>query len=50
MKYVNKIKQKFEIKMLKQVYYVQLLVFFFLSVFSLPHRQFNSPEEPNNEE
>ena len=29
MKYVNKIKQKFEIKMLKQVYYVQLLVFFF---------------------
>ena len=29
MKYVNKIEQKFRIKMLKQVYYVQLLVFFF---------------------
>ena len=29
MKYVNKIEQKFRIKMLKQVYYVQLLVFFY---------------------
>ena len=29
MKYVNKIEQKFRIKMLKQVYYVKLLVFFF---------------------
>ena len=50
MKYVNKIEQKFRIKMLKQVYYVQLLVYIFLSAFSLPHRQFNSPEEPNNKE
>ena len=32
MKYVNKIEQKFRIKMLKQVYYVQLLVSFFISV------------------
>ena len=32
MEYVNKIEQKFRIKMLKQVYYVQLLVSFFISV------------------
>ena len=50
MKYVNKIEQKFRIKMLKQVYYVQLLVFFFLSAFSPPHQPPNSPKEPNNKE
>ena len=49
MKYVNKIEQKFRIKMLKQVYYVQLLVFF-LSAFSPPHRPLNSPKEPNNKD
>ena len=50
MKYVNKIERKFRIKMLKQVYYVQLVVFFFLSAFSPPHRPLNSPKEPNNKE
>ena len=32
MKYVNNIEQKFRIKMLKQVYYIQLLVYFLISV------------------